>query len=114
MGKANKTQHAGMHNEEGQLVEMYVPRKCSATNRLIPVCDHTTHPNTHTHTHTHTRPTQAMDHAAVQINIGEIDVHGLYTGKNTTYCLAGFIREKAGADAALNRLCLRDKILREN
>ena len=55
-----------------------------------------------------------MDHAAVQINIGEIDVHGLYTGKNTTYCLAGFIREKAGADAALNRLCLRDKILREN
>merc|ERR1711991_860242 len=91
MGKANKVQPAGMHDESGKMVEMYIPRKCSATNRLI----------------------EATDHAAVQINVGDIDDNGTYTGKNKAYALAGFIREKAGSDQAINRLCLRDRILRE-
>ena len=25
-----------MQNEEGRVVDLYLPRKCSATNRLIP------------------------------------------------------------------------------
>lgn len=40
-----------MQNEERQVVDLYVPRKCSATNRLI----------------------TAKDHASVQINIGHVD-----------------------------------------
>ncbi|KAF5941857.1 hypothetical protein HYC85_019500 [Camellia sinensis] len=37
-----------MQNEEGQNMDLYIPRKCSATNRLI----------------------TAKDHASVQINVG--------------------------------------------
>lgn len=39
-----------MENDAGQIVDLYVPRKCSATNRLI----------------------GARDHASVQINVGEV------------------------------------------
>ena len=39
-----------MQNEEKQIVDLYIPRKCSATNRLI----------------------TAKDHASVQINIAEV------------------------------------------
>ncbi|KAI8853258.1 ribosomal protein S21e [Chytridium lagenaria] len=38
-----------MENDKGQIVDLYIPRKCSATGRLI----------------------TAKDHAAVQINVGE-------------------------------------------
>lgn len=31
---------AGMHNDEGKNVELYIPRKCSATNRIIGAKDH--------------------------------------------------------------------------
>ncbi|ONM22316.1 Digalactosyldiacylglycerol synthase 1 chloroplastic [Zea mays] len=43
-------------NEEGKTVDLYIPRKCSATNRII----------------------TAKDHASVQINIGHLDANGLY------------------------------------
>jgi small subunit ribosomal protein S21e len=39
-----------MENDAGVVVDLYVPRKCSATNRLI----------------------GARDHAAVQLNVGEV------------------------------------------
>ncbi|XP_057962564.1 small ribosomal subunit protein eS21y isoform X1 [Malania oleifera] len=59
-----------MQNEEGQNMDLYIPRKCSATNRLI----------------------TAKDHASVQINIGHLDEHGLYTGQFSTFALCGFVR----------------------
>jgi hypothetical protein len=31
---------AGMQNDEGKNVELYIPRKCSATNRIIGAKDH--------------------------------------------------------------------------
>eukprot|EP00349_Pseudokeronopsis_sp_Brazil_P003919 CAMPEP_0202963200 /NCGR_PEP_ID=MMETSP1396-20130829/7195_1 /ASSEMBLY_ACC=CAM_ASM_000872 /TAXON_ID= /ORGANISM="Pseudokeronopsis sp., Strain Brazil" /LENGTH=43 /DNA_ID= /DNA_START= /DNA_END= /DNA_ORIENTATION= len=43
-----------MQNEEKQIVDLYIPRKCSATNRLI----------------------TAKDKASVQIDIAEVDVNG--------------------------------------
>ncbi|KAJ4867584.1 Histone H2A conserved site protein [Raphanus sativus] len=46
-----------MQNEEGQITELYVPRKCSATNRMI----------------------TSKDHASVQLNIGHLDADGVYT-----------------------------------
>ena len=39
-----------MENEDGQRVDLYVPRKCSATNKII----------------------AAKDHASVQMNIGQV------------------------------------------
>eukprot|EP00518_Triparma_eleuthera_P000332 CAMPEP_0182462470 /NCGR_PEP_ID=MMETSP1319-20130603/6720_1 /TAXON_ID=172717 /ORGANISM="Bolidomonas pacifica, Strain RCC208" /LENGTH=83 /DNA_ID=CAMNT_0024661905 /DNA_START=157 /DNA_END=408 /DNA_ORIENTATION=- len=72
-----------MQNESGQNVDLYVPRKCSYTNRLIP----------------------AKDHGAVQLNVANIDpVTGLYTGESTAYALTGYIRNKAEGDMALTTL----------
>ncbi|CAN6292113.1 unnamed protein product [Urochloa humidicola] len=62
-----------MENEEGKVVDLYVPRKCSATNRII----------------------TAKDHASVQINIGHLDENGLYNGQFTTFALSGFVRAQA-------------------
>nr|ABK24116.1 unknown [Picea sitchensis] len=59
-----------MQNEEGQNIDLYIPRKCSATNRLI----------------------TSKDHASVQLNIGHLDENGIYTGQFTTFALSGFVR----------------------
>lgn len=72
-----------MQNEDGVNVDMYVPRKCSWTNRLI----------------------RAKDHSATQINVANVDpVTGLATGDSTAYCLAGYIRFKCEGDMALTEL----------
>ena len=72
-----------MQNDEGKIVDLYIPRKCSATNRLI----------------------TAKDHASVQIEIAQVDENGKMTGaKNTIIALAGFMRQRGEADACLNRL----------
>ncbi|CAN6185864.1 unnamed protein product, partial [Urochloa humidicola] len=71
-----------MQNEEGKTVDLYVPRKCSATNRII----------------------TAKDHASVQINIGHLDENGLYDGRFTTFALSGFVRAQGDADSSLDRL----------
>ncbi|KAG2026917.1 hypothetical protein GB937_001709 [Aspergillus fischeri] len=68
----------------------YVPRKCSATNRII----------------------KANDHASVQISIGKVDENGRYTGENQSYALCGFIRARGESDDSLNRLCQRDGYVR--
>lgn len=72
-----------MQNEEGDNVDLYVPRKCSWTNRLV----------------------AAKDHASVQLNVANVDpVTGLATGDATPFCLAGYIRFKSEADMALTAL----------
>jgi small subunit ribosomal protein S21e len=73
-----------MQNDQGQVVDLYVPRKCSATNRLI----------------------IAKDHASVQINVAEVDEEGKMTGSNVTYAFCGTLREKGDSDDSLNRLAL--------
>ncbi|KAG6480218.1 hypothetical protein ZIOFF_063698 [Zingiber officinale] len=59
-----------MQNKAGDMMNLYILRKCSATNRLI----------------------TGKDHASVQINIGHLDDNGVYTGQYTTFALSGFIR----------------------
>ena len=71
-----------MQNEEGRVVDLYLPRKCSATNRLIP----------------------AKDHGSVQLNVGQVDESGRYTGEFYIFALAGFIRLRGESDACLDRL----------
>jgi len=79
-----------MQNEEGEKVDLYIPRKCSATNRLI----------------------TAKDHASVQINVGHVDANGVFTGEFTPFALCGFIRDKGSSDDALNRLCTKHGFLK--
>ncbi|XP_031102555.1 40S ribosomal protein S21 [Ipomoea triloba] len=76
-----------MQNEEGQNMDLYIPRKCSATNRLI----------------------TSKDHASVQINVGHLNEHGVYDGKYTTFALCGFVRAQGDADSALDRLWQKKK-----
>ena len=71
-----------MQNDEQKIVDLYIPRQCSATNRLI----------------------TAKDHASVQIDIAEVDENGKITGKKKTIALAGFMRSRGEADACINRL----------
>ncbi|KAJ1297165.1 hypothetical protein BS78_01G356800 [Paspalum vaginatum] len=80
-------QTATMQNEEGKMVDLYVPRKCSATNRII----------------------TAKDHASVQINIGHLDENGMYDGRFTTFALSGFVRAQGDADSSLDRLWQKKK-----
>ena len=63
-------------------MDAYIPRKCSATNRVI----------------------NSQDHAAVQIAVGLLDSEGRLTGEQVHYSLAGFLRKKGESDAALNTL----------
>ncbi|KAF8038833.1 hypothetical protein BT93_B1395 [Corymbia citriodora subsp. variegata] len=76
-----------MQNEEGQNMDLYIPRKCSATNRLI----------------------TSKDHASVQINIGHLGPDGVYTNQFTTFALCGFIRAQGDADSAVDRLWQKKK-----
>ncbi|KAE8673400.1 40S ribosomal protein S21 [Hibiscus syriacus] len=71
-----------MLNEEGQNMDLYIPGKCSATNRLI----------------------TSKDHVSVQINVVHLDELGRYTGTFSTFSLCGFFRAQADADSALDRL----------
>lgn len=63
-----------------------IHRTSSATNRLI----------------------GAKDHASVQINVGDVDENGRFTGSFTTYALSGFVRAQSEADDSLNRLATKD------
>ncbi|KAE8720922.1 40S ribosomal protein S21 [Hibiscus syriacus] len=76
-----------MQNEEGQNMDLYIPRKCSATNRLI----------------------TSKDHASVQINVGHLDELSRYTGTCSTFALCGFVRAQGDADSALDRLWQKKK-----
>ena len=62
----------------------YVPRKCSATNRII----------------------KANDHGSVQISIAKVDENGRYTGDNQAYAICGFVRAMGEADDSFNNLSI--------
>ena len=79
----SKHKESRMQNDQGQPVDLYIPRKCSWTNRLI----------------------GASDQASVQINVGTIDPNtGLHTGGSETYALSGYVRNKGESDMALTEL----------
>ncbi|KAI9322724.1 30S ribosomal protein S21e [Dichotomocladium elegans] len=79
-----------MENSDGVCVDLYIPRKCSATNRLI----------------------TAKDHASVQINIADVNAEGRATGSFSTYALCGFVRREAESDDSINRLATEDGYLK--
>mmetsp|Transcript_48166 Transcript_48166/g.61765 ORF Transcript_48166/g.61765 Transcript_48166/m.61765 type:complete len:115 (+) Transcript_48166:13-357(+) len=61
-----------MQNEEGDIVDLYIPRKCSWTNSLI----------------------EASDKASIQLNVADIDpATGRFLGDVKTYAINGYIRD---------------------
>ncbi|KAL0935632.1 40S ribosomal protein eS21 [Colletotrichum truncatum] len=80
-----------MENDKGEIVDLYVPRKCSATNRII----------------------KAKDHASVQISVAKVDENGrAVPGENHVYALCGFVRAMGESDDAFNRLAQRDGLVK--
>lgn len=71
-----------MQNDAGELVDILVPRKCMATNRLV----------------------SPHDHAAVQFPIVKVNEDGLPTGETETIVFSGYVRSMGEADNALNRI----------
>merc|ERR1712154_43375 len=82
-----------MQNEAGEYVDLYIPRKCSASNRII----------------------AAKDHASFQLNIADVDeTTGGMTGVNKTYAICGAIRRMGESDDSLIRLAKRDGVIAKN
>ena len=79
-----------MQNDKGDYVDLYVPRKCHATNRLL----------------------DCKDTASVQITF---NTEGLNLenkkDEKLTMVLSGFVRTKGNSDAALNKFLYDKKIL---
>lgn len=72
---------------QGDLVDLYVPRKCSATNRLI----------------------TSKDHASIQITIADVDPSTGVAIKNggTTIALCGQVRSQGESDDSINRIATK-------
>ncbi|CAO1622788.1 unnamed protein product [Parajaminaea phylloscopi] len=80
-----------MENVNGDLVDLYVPRKCAATGRII----------------------EAKDHASVQIAVADIDEQGRQIqGSSTLFPLSGYVRRAGESDDSLNRLATKEGLLR--
>ena len=72
----------GIRNDEGKVVDLYIPRKCSATNKII----------------------GPKDFASVQLNILDVDENGVALNTTTTFAISGRVRATGTSDASLNRL----------
>uniref|UniRef100_A0A3Q3R4I0 Small ribosomal subunit protein eS21 n=1 Tax=Monopterus albus TaxID=43700 RepID=A0A3Q3R4I0_MONAL len=74
-----------MQNDAGEFVDLYVPRKCSASNRII----------------------GAKDHASVQINFAEVDkATGRFNGQFKTYAICGAIRRMVVSHSTPSHPCI--------
>ena len=80
----------GTFNEEGENVDLYIPRKCHATNTLI----------------------EAHDHASVQISIANVGPNGVINGTATTLCITGYLRAQGESDHAINHIAVAKGIVR--
>ncbi|CAD8123031.1 unnamed protein product [Paramecium sonneborni] len=75
-------ENAGMINDEKQVVDIYVPRKCQYTNMIL----------------------NSSDYSSVQINVGQVDENGVYNKNNSTVILAGYLRQKGQSASALEAI----------
>lgn len=79
-----------MQNQQGQVVDLYIPRRCSETSRII----------------------TSKDHSSVQINIGLVDGNGKYqSGQFKTVALTGKVRAGGESDNAVNRFALKNNLM---
>jgi len=79
-----------MQNEKGTLVDLYVPRKCSVTNRLI----------------------TSKDFSSVQISVADVDEEGKALPTSTTFALCGQVRAMGESDDSINKLATDAGLLR--
>lgn len=80
-----------MQNDAGDFVDMYVPRKCSTSSRII----------------------AATDHASVQIDFCDVDreTGRAVPGKSTRYAICGKLRFMGESDDSIMRLAKKDELI---
>ena len=72
-----------LKNDEGKVVDKYIPRKCAATSKII----------------------GPKDHASVQIFIPEVDENGrVKFDSGFKFAISGYIREKSRSDYEIEKL----------
>ncbi|KAL1791504.1 40S ribosomal protein S21 [Sigmodon hispidus] len=77
----------------GEFVDLYMPWKCSASNRII----------------------GAKDYASFQVNVAEVDkVTGRFNGHYQTYAICRAIRRMGESDDSILRLAKADGIVSKN
>ncbi|XP_043468083.1 40S ribosomal protein S21 [Leptopilina heterotoma] len=82
-----------MENDAGELVDLYCPRKCSASNSII----------------------HAKDHASIQITLADVDPEtGRMSDTFKMYAICGQIRRMGESDDCIGRLSKTDGILAKN
>ena len=76
-----------LKNDQGKIVDKYIPRKCGATSRVI----------------------GPKDHASIQIFVPDVDENGrVIYDKGYKVAICGFIRDKGRSDYEI------EKVLRAN
>ncbi|XP_078490727.1 small ribosomal subunit protein eS21 [Ciona intestinalis] len=78
-----------MQNDAGEVVDLYIPRKCSASGRII----------------------GAKDHASVQLSFIDVDETGRALTTAKVYTICGDIRRMGESDDCLNRLAKKAGIM---
>ena len=80
-----------MQNDQGEFVDMYVPRKCSSSSRII----------------------HAKDHASIQLDFVNVDPETgrLIPGQSTRYAICGELRRMGESDDCILRLAQRDALV---
>uniref|UniRef100_A0A4X2K282 40S ribosomal protein S21 n=1 Tax=Vombatus ursinus TaxID=29139 RepID=A0A4X2K282_VOMUR len=82
-----------MQNDADEFVDLYVPRKCPTSNRII----------------------GAKDQASIQMNVAKVDkVPGRVNGQCKTYTICGAIRRMGESDDSILRLTKNDGIISKN
>ena len=82
-----------MQNDKGDYVDLYIPRRCFATNKLL----------------------DSKDHASVQVTLSTVGLKQFENSKTenekVTMVLSGFVRAKGNADAACNKFLKQKGIM---
>ena len=92
-----------MQNEDKRVVDLYIPRKCALTNKLIHSKDHASVSTTEGET-----KISSVSHC---ISIADVDEKGVITGRTDTINIGGYMRRRGFADKALNRLFYKKGLL---
>jgi len=83
-----------METETGKVNELYIPRKCSSSSRIV----------------------SCRDHSSVQIDFVDVDPQSgrmLPTGAKR-YTICGALRRMGESDDCINRLAIKDGLLPHN
>ena len=76
-----------LKNDEGKVVDKYIPRKCAATSKII----------------------GPKDHSSVQIFVPDVDENGkVKFDTGLKFAISGYIREKGRSDCEIEKI-LRSK-----